>query len=104
MNMTLRRIGARLHLGGPKSLPKGKTFRQPSPTSALRTKTYTKPGKDAYEALHPQNVPHEVAEMTLAHQTGGAVVNAYRRTDYLDQRREVMEKWGVWVTAKLVSP
>lgn len=47
-----------------------------------------------------QNVPHEVAETVLGHTVGGAVERAYRRTDYLDQRRKVMETWGTWVAAK----
>lgn len=43
--------------------------------------------------------PHEVAEMVLAHVVGGAVERAYRRTDYLEQRREIMEKWGAFLTS-----
>ena len=42
--------------------------------------------------------PHEVAESCLAHVVGGTVERAYRRTDYLDQRRVLMARW-----AKLVS-
>lgn len=42
---------------------------------------------------------YEVAEAVLAHVVGGAVERAYRRTDYLEQRREIMEKWGAFVTA-----
>lgn len=41
-----------------------------------------------------QQVPHEVAETILGHVVGGAVERAYRRTDYLEQRRAVMESWG----------
>lgn len=40
---------------------------------------------------------YEVAEMVLAHVVGGAVERAYRRTDYLEQRREVMEAWSKFV-------
>ncbi len=43
------------------------------------------------------DTPREVAEMALAHIVGGAVERAYRRTDYLDQRRELMEKWAAHV-------
>lgn len=39
------------------------------------------------------NVPREVAETALAHVVGGSVERAYRRTDYLEQRRGLMEKW-----------
>ncbi|QIE42637.1 integrase arm-type DNA-binding domain-containing protein [Rhodobacteraceae bacterium SC52] len=40
------------------------------------------------------NAPHEVAETCLGHVTGGAVERAYRRTDYLEQRRALMERWA----------
>ncbi|CAK01954.1 phage integrase [Bartonella tribocorum] len=33
------------------------------------------------------NAPYEVAETILAHTVGGKVERAYRRTDYLEQRR-----------------
>ena len=45
------------------------------------------------------DAPHEVAEMILAHTTGNKVVNAYRRTDFLDQRRVLMERWAKYVTS-----
>lgn len=44
------------------------------------------------------DTPHEVAEMVLSHKVGGSVERAYRRTDYLDQRRKVMENWALFVT------
>ncbi|MDU8942386.1 tyrosine-type recombinase/integrase [Ovoidimarina sediminis] len=40
------------------------------------------------------NTPREVAETSLGHVSGGAVERAYRRTDYLEQRRALMESWG----------
>lgn len=46
------------------------------------------------------DTPHEVAETVLGHVVGGAVERAYRRTDYLDQRRKVVEAWGKWVSAQ----
>jgi integrase len=39
--------------------------------------------------------PHDVAETCLGHTTGGTVERAYRRTDYLEQRRALMERWSV---------
>ncbi|SDP38406.1 Phage integrase family protein [Filomicrobium insigne] len=42
--------------------------------------------------------PHEIAEACLAHKTGSEVVNAYRRTDYLDERRRLLDRWGHYVT------
>lgn len=46
------------------------------------------------------DAPHEVAETVLGHATGGAVVNAYRRTDFLDQRRALLARWADHVTGK----
>ncbi len=39
-------------------------------------------------------VPDIVAEKCLMHATGNAVVQAYQRSDLLEQRREVMQKWA----------
>ena len=44
------------------------------------------------------DAPHEVAETMLAHVTDSSVVRAYRRTDYLDQRRVLAERWADHVT------
>jgi integrase len=44
------------------------------------------------------DAPHEVAEAMLAHVTDGSVVRAYRRTDYLEQRRALSERWADHVT------
>jgi integrase len=38
--------------------------------------------------------PHEVAETMLAHSSGSKVVDAYRRTDYLEQRAALLERWA----------
>lgn len=40
------------------------------------------------------DAPHEVAEAMLAHVVDGAVVRAYRRTDFLEQRRVLAERWA----------
>ncbi|TNC60470.1 tyrosine-type recombinase/integrase [Rubellimicrobium roseum] len=42
---------------------------------------------------------HEVAETCLGHVTDSKVVRAYRRTDFLEQRRAVMERWAQWVSS-----
>jgi integrase len=47
--------------------------------------------------------PYEVAETILGHVVGGAVERAYRRTDYLEQRRAVMEAWASFVSAHPVT-
>ncbi|WP_371731848.1 tyrosine-type recombinase/integrase [Ruegeria sp. HKCCA6707] len=44
-----------------------------------------------------QSVPFEVAETCLGHVVGGSVERAYKRTDFLEQRRALMGKWAVFV-------
>jgi integrase len=44
------------------------------------------------------DAPHEVAEGKLAHVVDGGVVRAYRRTDFLEQRRALAERWADHVT------
>lgn len=44
-----------------------------------------------------QSVPFEVAETALGHIVGGSVERSYKRTDFLEQRRALMEKWGAHV-------
>lgn len=44
------------------------------------------------------DVSREVAETALAHATGNSVERAYRRTDFLEQRRVLMERWADHVT------
>lgn len=46
------------------------------------------------------NAPHEVAETVLGHKVGGAVERAYRRTDFLEQRRVLMRRWADHMTGK----
>jgi integrase len=46
--------------------------------------------------------PREVAEMALAHQVGSAVERSYRRTDLLDQRRPLMQRWAAYLTREPV--
>lgn len=38
--------------------------------------------------------PHAVIEEAMGHQVGAAVERAYRRTDVLEKRRELMEAWA----------
>ena len=44
------------------------------------------------------DAPHEVAEAMLGHATDSGVVRAYRRTDFLEQRRALAERWADHVT------
>lgn len=46
------------------------------------------------------DTPHEIAETCLGHTVGGSVERAYRRTDYLEQRRVLMERWAKYVTGQ----
>lgn len=46
------------------------------------------------------DAPHEVAETILQHVSGTSVQLAYRRTDYLEQRRMLMERWARHVTGQ----
>ncbi|OAE43811.1 tyrosine-type recombinase/integrase [Agrobacterium tumefaciens] len=44
------------------------------------------------------DTPHDIAETTLGHTVGGKVERAYRRTDFLEQRRKLLERWAKHVT------
>ena len=46
------------------------------------------------------STPHDVAETILSHTVGGKVERAYRRTDFIEQRRPIMERWADHVTGK----
>ena len=46
------------------------------------------------------DAPKEVADTALGRSTGNAVERAYRRTDYLEQRRVLMERWSGLVLAE----
>jgi integrase len=45
-----------------------------------------------------QQASREVAETIIAHQTGSLTERAYNRTDFLEQRRELMEAWERYLT------
>lgn len=44
------------------------------------------------------NTPREVAETALGHVSGGSVERAYRRTDFLEQRRALLEQWASYLS------
>ncbi len=50
--------------------------------------------------MRDQRVPHEVAEDAIAHVSGTSYERAYLRGDYLEQRREIMEKWWQFIYEK----
>ena len=41
--------------------------------------------------------PREISELALAHVTGTAAELAYRRTDYFDKRRDLMQDWADFI-------
>ena len=45
------------------------------------------------------NAPREVAEMSLAHKIGSDVERAYARSDLLEKRRALMERWSLFVSS-----
>jgi integrase len=45
-------------------------------------------------AAERTNLPHEVAEMALAHTVGDKVEAAYRRGDLFQKRRQLMDAWA----------
>ncbi len=49
------------------------------------------------------DAPREIAETILGHAAGGKVERSYRRTDYLDQRRDLLNRWARWVTNSSVD-
>jgi integrase len=46
------------------------------------------------------SAPHDVAEMCISHVVGSKTVQAYKRTDYLEQRTVLMERWGTRLTCR----
>ena len=44
--------------------------------------------------------PHDIAETVLGHIVGGSVERAYRRTDFIEQRRNLMVRWSQYVTGQ----
>ncbi|MCK0102532.1 integrase arm-type DNA-binding domain-containing protein [Pseudohalocynthiibacter sp. F2068] len=49
-------------------------------------------------AAEATDASEQVAEAAMAHVTGSRVERTYRRTDYLEQRRALMERWADHVT------
>jgi integrase len=45
-------------------------------------------------------IPEALAEFTLGHTVGNKIERAYRRTDFIDQRRCVLHKWALYITGE----
>lgn len=50
-------------------------------------------------AAERSDAPREIAEMCLAHEVGTQTETAYRRTDFFEQRRGLMEDWAQAIQA-----
>ena len=50
-------------------------------------------------AAEKTNVPREIVEFCLAHIVGEGAELAYRRTDYFEKRRVLMQEWADYITA-----
>jgi len=48
--------------------------------------------------------PHAVVEQAMGHQVGTIVERAYRRTDVLDQRRQLMDAWAEYAEGRGLAP
>jgi hypothetical protein len=48
-------------------------------------------------AAEQSAVPREVVEACLAHAVGDGAELAYKRTDFLERRRALMEAWAAYV-------
>jgi integrase len=48
-------------------------------------------------ASEAASAPREIAEMSLSHRVGSDVERAYARSDLLDKRRALMERWSGYV-------
>lgn len=51
-------------------------------------------------AAEQTSQPSEIAEAALAHAVPNAVEAAYRRTDFFDKRRDLMDAWGNFASGK----
>ena len=49
------------------------------------------------------NAPREVAEMCLSHRVGSDVERAYARSDLLEKRRVLMQRWSDYATQTSVE-
>lgn len=55
-------------------------------------------------AAECSDIPREIAEFALGHVEGSAAELAYRRTDYFEARRELMEAWAKHVLQPHIGP
>lgn len=53
--------------------------------------------------MEDQAVKESVAEMCLAHSLKTTTEKAYNRTDYLDERRTVLQQWNDFIEKEVIS-
>jgi len=49
------------------------------------------------------HIPDPVAEAALAHSVSDATIAAYKRTSFMEMRRELLEAWGAYVALRSVA-
>jgi integrase len=54
-------------------------------------------------AAEQPGVSREVAELSLAHKVGTEVERAYARSDLLEKRRDLIERWNAYVASESVG-
>ena len=103
-----RHEGVQLHpiFREPPTLPRSRRFTRlcrPCPISSppcvlapLTTHGFRSSFRDWCEER--ANVPRTVSEAALAHVVKGKTEAAYRRTDLLEKRRNLMDRWARFVT------
>jgi integrase len=87
----------------------GRTSGQPMSdmtlTKALRDAGYSEPTVHGFRsafrdwAAEQTAMPGDVVEAALAHMVSDKVEAAYKRTKFLEKRRELMTTWGSYLTA-----
>ena len=83
-NMAMLTLLKRMNIGARKWLDKdGRPITAHGFRSAFRT-----------WAEEVATVPHAVVEQAMGHQVGGKVERAYRRTDLIEKRRQLMDAWA----------
>ena len=89
--------------------PKGKPLSDMTLTKVLRDAKIAKVTVHGFRssfrdwAADETNFPREIAEAALAHKVGSDVELAYRRTDYRERRRPLLDAWGRFVAPSLTG-
>ena len=89
----------------PSSLRKGKAMSDMTLTKVLRStgladKATVHGFRSSFRdwAAECTNAPHAVMELALAHAVGDSVEQAYARSELLEKRRQLMDRWAAFIT------